>query len=121
MSCKNFLVPKVLNELIEFNVKNMKLGLFVSEYRIDEELLKRLKAEKLGIFLVGNGIYHAVLKEHGNPSFVLGKEGAKFYVLKEDLLTRGFKENEVAPNVEIITYSDLVDLIMGEYEKLAWL
>lgn len=99
----------------------MKLGLFFSDLRGIEDTYNRLSAEELGVFLVSNGIYHAVLKENGNPSKVLDKKGATFYVLKEDLQTRGFKEEEVDSRVKVINYDDLVDLIMDKYEKLAWL
>lgn len=98
----------------------MKLGLFVSDLRHNEEILKRLKAEKLGIFLVSNGIYHSVVKEEGKASPLLDKK-AKFYVLSEDLQSRGFASEEVDKRASIVTYSELVDLMMGEYEKLAWL
>ncbi len=98
----------------------MKLGVFVSDFRHNEEILNRLKAEKLGIFLVGNGIYHSVVKEGGKVSPLLDKK-AKFYVLSEDLQSRGFASEEVDKKVSIVTYSELVDLMMGEYEKLAWL
>lgn len=97
----------------------MKLGVFVSDFRYNETL-NRLKAEKLGIFLVGNGIYHAVVKEGGKASPLLDKE-AKFYVLSEDLQTRGFTDEEADKRASVITYSGLIDLMMGEYEKLAWL
>ena len=92
----------------------------MSDFRHNEEILKRLKAEKLGIFLVSNGIYHAVVKESGKASPLLDKE-AKFYVLSEDLQSRGFANEEVDKRASVVTYSDLVDLIMGAYEKLAWL
>ena len=99
----------------------MKLGVFVNELRGNECMLDRLKAEKLGVFLVENGIYHAVIKENGRTSPVLQKQGANYYVLTEDLQTRGFTVSEVANNVNVVTYNDLVDLIMNDYEKLIWL
>ncbi len=43
----------------------MKLGLFLSEYRTGAELVDRCKTDKLGVFLVANGVYHAALKEGG--------------------------------------------------------
>ena len=99
----------------------MRLGLFVSDLRFDEETLKRLKASKLGVFLVENGVYHAVLTEGGNPSPVLDKAGANFFILKEDLETRGFTRDDVDSRAKVIDMSELVDLIMGDYEKLGWL
>lgn len=98
----------------------MKLGVFVSDFRRGEDILDRLKAEKLGIFLVSNGIYHAVTREQGKASPLLDKK-AKFYVLSEDLQTRGFMDGEADRRTSVITYGDLVDLIMGEYEKPVWL
>jgi sulfur relay protein TusB/DsrH len=99
----------------------MNLGLFVSDLRFNQETLERIKASKLGVFLVENGVYHAVLKEEGKASSVLDKEGADIYVLNEDLETRGFTREEVDKRAKVITMSDLVDLIMKDYEKLAWL
>jgi len=98
----------------------MKLAVFVSDFRITVNTLDRLKAQELGIIFVGNGIYHAALKEDGNPSPLLQKS-AKFYVLSEDLETRGLSSSGIANNIKVITYSDLVDLIFNEYEKTAWL
>jgi hypothetical protein len=37
----------------------MKLGVFMSDFRGGSDVLDRLSAEKLGIILVGNGIYDA--------------------------------------------------------------
>lgn len=99
----------------------MKLAAIVSDLRRTEATYERLTAEKLGVILVQNGIYHAVLKEGGQPSPVLGKEGAEFYVLKEDLETRGFGEGDVDGKVKVINYGDLVDLLMNDYDKNAWL
>ncbi|MBI5198818.1 MAG: hypothetical protein HZA09_02245 [Nitrospirae bacterium] len=99
----------------------MRLGLFYSDLRGTEAIYNRITAQELGVFLVSNGIYHAVLKENGKPSPILDKKGATFYILKEDLETRGFSDNEVDKRVKVIAYDDLVDLIMDKYEKLAWL
>ncbi len=99
----------------------MSVGLFVSDLRFNEETLKRLEASKLGVFLVENGVYHAVLKEGGKSSPVLDKAGANFYVLNEDLETRGFTKDEVDSRAKVINMGELVDLIMGDYEKLGWL
>ena len=99
----------------------MKLGVIVSDLRRTENTFERLQAEKLGVVLVQNGIYHAVLKENGEASPVLAKEGAEFYAVKEDLESRGFGEGDVDGKVKVITYGDFVDLIMNDYEKTAWL
>jgi sulfur transfer complex TusBCD TusB component (DsrH family) len=66
----------------------MKLAAFVSDYRLSVDSLERLKPEKLGIILVQNGVYHASIKENGSASPVLGYS-ADYYVLQEDLDTRG--------------------------------
>jgi sulfur relay protein TusB/DsrH len=99
----------------------MKLAAIVSDLRRTESTFERLKADKLGVILVQNGVYHAVLKENGQASPVLGKEGAEFYAVKEDLETRGYTEADVDGKVKVITYGDFVDLIMNDYEKNAWL
>ena len=99
----------------------MKLGVIISDLRRTEDTFERLSAEKLGVILAQNGVYHAVLKEGGQTSPVLAKEGAEYYAVKEDLETRGYTEADLDSKVKMITYGDLVDLIMNDYEKTAWL
>ncbi len=99
----------------------MKLAVFISDWRRTEDTLERLKAEKMGVILVENGIYHAVMKEGGKDSPVLGKAGVNYYALSDDLETRGFTAANVNSKVKVISYGDIVDLIMNEYEKTAWL
>ncbi|MCX7794294.1 MAG: sulfurtransferase complex subunit TusB [Thermodesulfovibrionales bacterium] len=98
----------------------MKLGVFLSDYRTDTSILERLSPQKLGIILVGNGVYHAAIKEKGQASNVLNMK-ANFYVLKEDLETRGLSVSNLDSRVKPVTYSDVVDLIFNEYEKLIWM
>ncbi len=99
----------------------MKLAVFLSDWRRTEGTLEKINAEKLGIILVENGIYHAVVKETGKDSPVLSKAGANIYALSDDLETRGYTAANVNPKVKIIGYGDIIDLIMNEYEKTAWL
>lgn len=99
----------------------MKLAAFLSEWKRTEDTLEHLKAEKLGVILVGNGIYHAVMKEGGKDSPVLSKAGATFYCLSDDLETRGFTAANVNAKVKVVSYADIVDLIMNDYDKSAWL
>lgn len=98
----------------------MKLGVLVSDFRNMDDTLSRLKAEKLGVILVGNGVYHAALKEGGKKSPILEKS-SHLYVLSEDLQTRGLSEAEIDGRVKSVTYSDLVDVIFNEYEKIVWI
>ncbi len=98
----------------------MKLAAFVSDYRNTVNTLDRLTSEKLGIILVGNGVYHATLKEDGNPSSILDKS-ADFFVLQEDLETRGYTASDVDSKVKVVNYGDVVDLIFNDYEKTAWI
>jgi sulfur relay protein TusB/DsrH len=99
----------------------MKLVTFVSDYRMTVDTLDRLKPEKLGIILVQNGVYHATTKENGNPSSLLNYS-ADYYVLQEDLETRGLTASDVVDDkVKVITFGDVVDLIFNDYEKSAWL
>jgi len=98
----------------------LKLAVFMSDFRNTVDTLDRLSAEKLGIIFVQNGVYHAAIKEKGSPSPLL-KKSADFYVLSEDLETRGLKSSDVDSKVKVITYGDLVDLIFNGYEKLVWL
>ncbi len=98
----------------------MKLGVFMSDYRTGSDILDRLSAEKLGIIFVGNGVYHAAAKEKGKPSSLLEKQ-AHYYVLAEDLESRGYKSDQVDSRVKVVTYSDVVDLIFNDYEKIVWI
>lgn len=98
----------------------MKLGIFVSDFRNSVDTLDRLKAEKLGIILVQNGVYHATVKENGKASSLLDKS-ASFYVLTEDLESRGFSSANLDSRVQPVTYSDVVDLIFNDYEKIIWI
>lgn len=97
----------------------MRLGVLVSDFRNMDNTLSRLKADKLGLILVSNGIYHATVKEGGKASPVLDLT-SDLYVLTEDLQTRGFSEADIDSRVKTITYSDLVDMIFTEYEKTIW-
>lgn len=99
----------------------MKLAIFLSDWRRTEDSFERLKADKMGVVLVGNGIYHAVVKENGKDSPVLSKAGASYYVLADDLEIRGYTSANVNSKVKVISYGDIVDLIMNDYEKTAWL
>ncbi len=99
----------------------MKLAVLLSDWRRTEDSLERIKADKMGVILVGNGIYHAVVKEQGKESAVLSKTGASFYVLSDDLEIRGYTAANVNSKVKVIGYGDIVDLIMNDYEKTAWL
>ena len=99
----------------------MKLAVFLSDWDRTEATLERLKADKMGVILVGNGIYHAVVKAGGKDSPVLSTAGASFYALADDLETRGYSAANVNSKVKVISYGDIVDLIMKDYEKTAWL
>jgi len=97
----------------------MKLGVLVSDFRNMDDIMSKLKADKLGVILVGNGVYHAAVKEDGKVSPMLDKS-PNLYVLTEDLQSRGFADAQIDKRVKSITYSDLVDLIFNEYEKVIW-
>ncbi|MDI6801508.1 MAG: DsrH/TusB family sulfur metabolism protein [Thermodesulfovibrionales bacterium] len=98
----------------------MKLGVLMSDFRTGSDVLDRLSAEKLGIIFVGNGIYHATVKEGGKTSPILEKS-ATYYVLTEDLESRGFTSANVDSRIKPVTYNDMVDLIFNEYEKFIWI
>jgi len=99
----------------------MKVAVFLSDWRRSEDTFERMKADKMGVILVGNGIYHAVVKENGKDSPVLSKAGAQFYVLSDDLEIRGYTAANVNSKVKVVSYGDIVDLIMKDYDKTAWL
>ncbi|NTU43680.1 MAG: sulfurtransferase complex subunit TusB [Nitrospirales bacterium] len=92
----------------------------MSDFRAGSDILDRLTAESLGIILVGNGVYHAATKEEGKASCILDKS-ATFYVLTEDLESRGFTADQLDSRVKPVTYSDVVDLIFNDYDKIIWL
>lgn len=98
----------------------MRLGIFLSDFRTGSDIIERLSAEKLGIIFVGNGIYHTTVKEGGQSSPLLEKQ-ASFYVLTEDLESRGFSTANLDSRVKPVSYSDVVDLIFNDYEKIIWL
>lgn len=98
----------------------MKLGVFFSDYRTGSDILDRLCADKMGVIFVGNGVYHTTVKENGKPSPILDKP-LNFYVLTEDLETRGYTASDLDSRVKSVTYEDVVDLIFNDYEKIIWL
>lgn len=97
----------------------MKLAVFVSDYRLTVDTLPRLKPEKLGIILVQNGVYHAVIKEKGAASLL--NHSADYYALQEDMETRGLDPSTIDKKVKVVKIGDVVDLIFNDYEKTAWL
>lgn len=98
----------------------MKLGVFVNEFKTVVETVDRLTAEKLGLIFIQNGVFHATIKENGKSSPLLDKK-ANFYVLAEDLATRGLTDADVDSRVKVVNYGDVVDLIFNDYEKIVWL
>ena len=98
----------------------MKLGVFVSDFKLTVDTLDRLKADKLGLILVQNGVYHATTKENGESSSLLDKT-ANLYALSDDIQIRGLKETDVDKRVKVVNYNDIVDLIFNDYDKIAWL
>ena len=98
----------------------MKLAVLMSDYRTGSDIVEKLSAEKLGIILVGNGVYHAAVKEGGKASAMLDKK-AEFYALSEDFETRGITADALDSRVKAVNYGDVVDLIFNDYEKVIWL
>ena len=98
----------------------MKLGVFVNDYKNTVDTIDRLKAEKLGLIFIQNGVFHATLKENGKPSSLLDKT-SNLFVLSEDLATRGLTSSDVDNRVKFVTYGEVDDMIFNDYEKLAWL
>jgi sulfur relay protein TusB/DsrH len=98
----------------------MKLGVFVSDYKLTVDTLDRIKADKLGIILVQNGVYHATSKEDGKSSALLEKT-ANLYALSDDITIRGLKDADVDKRVKVVSYGDVVDLIFNEFDQIAYL
>lgn len=99
----------------------MRLLVLYSHYRIEQEVLYRIKAEKMGIVFVGNGVYHASMIENGKKSSLLEKEDVSLYALIEDFETRGISINQIDNKVKPINYDNLVDLIFNDYDKVVWM
>lgn len=99
----------------------MKLAVFISDYKRLPDTFDRLDADKLGIVFVQDGVNYAALKENGKAADDILSKKADFYALNEDLETRGFTASDVDGKVKTIDYNGLVDLIMNDYEKLAWI
>ena len=98
----------------------MKLAVFVSDFKLSCDTLDRLKADKLGVIFVANGVYHVTTKENGKSSALLDKT-PKLYALSEDIQTRGMNDADVDKRVKVVNYSDVVDIIFNEFDKLAWI
>lgn len=98
----------------------MKLGVFVNDYKTVTETVDRLTAEKLGLIFIQNGVFHATIKENGKSSSLLDKS-ANFYVLAEDMATRGLTDADLDSRVKVVNYGDVVDLIFNEYEQIVWI
>lgn len=98
----------------------MRLGVIVSDFRNMDDMLSRLTADKLGLIFVSSGVYHAAVKEGGKKSSLLEK-AKDLYVLKEDADTRGLSETEIDSRVKPVTYSDLVDVILNDFDKTIWI
>ncbi len=94
----------------------MGFAVFVNSINcVDVSTLERLNVDDLSIVLVQDGVYHVFIKD--SP---VKKKNAKIYVLKEDLESRGLSAENVS-DAEVVDYSKLVDLMMGEFEKMVWL
>lgn len=98
----------------------MKLGVIVSDFRNMDDTLSRLTADKLGLIFVSNGVYHTAVKEGGKRSPLLDKS-KNLFVLSEDAETRGLAAAGIDSRVKSITYSDLVDVILNDYDKVIWI
>ncbi len=98
----------------------MKLGVFVSDFQLSSDTLERVKADKLGIIFVQNGVYHAASMVNGKASSLLDKT-TNLYALSDDIQIRGLKTADVDKRVKVVSYGDVVDLIFSEYDKIAWL
>ena len=98
----------------------MKLGVFVSDFQLSSDTLERVKADKLGLIFVQNGVYHAASKVNGKASSLLDKT-TNLYALSDAIQIRGLKDADVDKRVKVVSYGDVVDLIFSEYDKIAWL
>ena len=78
----------------------MKLAVFLSDWRRTEDTFERMKADKMGVILVGNGIYHAVVKEGGKDSPVLSQGRGKLLRLVRRSGNQGVYCSEREPEGE---------------------
>jgi len=97
----------------------MKLGVFVSDFKYDAQTLDKLQADEVGVFLVQDGVYNAVLKENGSPSKILDK--GRVCALKDDVKFRGFSEDQIDDKVKPVSYDDIVDMMVNDFDQLVWL
>lgn len=72
----------------------------------------------MGVCLLQNAVLGGIDKETKMQTEALINLGINFYCLEEDLTMRGFDERDLHPHIQLYDYSDLVDLMMEEYDKV---
>ena len=108
------------------------LGIIITKPPVETNLVNRfLQIAKdtiehnktVGLFLISDGIW-LVKKNQNNNSFKLIKnlidKNVEVIVSKDHLLSSGLSEDEIVENVKISEkpYSDLVDNVMENYERV---
>ena len=108
------------------------LGIIITKTPLETNLVNRFlqiakdtieNNKTVGLFLISDGIW-LVKKNQNNNSFELLKnlidKNVEVIVSKDHLLSSGLSEDEIVENVKISEkpYSDLVDNVMENYERV---
>jgi sulfur relay (sulfurtransferase) complex TusBCD TusD component (DsrE family) len=108
------------------------LGIIITKPPVETNLVNRFlqiakdtieNNKTVGLFLISDGIW-LVKKNQNNNSFELLKnlidKNVEVIVSKDHLLSSGLSEDEIVENVIISEkpYSDLVDNVMENYERV---
>lgn len=73
------------------------------------------------VLLFEDGVYAALKGTRIEPQITEALSRLKLYVLKPDLLARGFNEERIIPGIEVVDYSGFVDLAVESDKVQAWL
>ena len=108
------------------------LGIIITKTPLETNLVNRFlqiakdtieNNKTVGLFLISDGVW-LVKKNQNNNSFELLKnlieKNVEIIVSKDHLLSAGLYENEIIENIKISEkpYSDLVDNVMENYERV---
>ena len=84
-------------------------------------LLKQIrlqsKSDEVGLLLLQNAV-HAAYPAPNNPLTSEDVSSIKVYVGKEDLKARGIAKGKLHSNTKIVEATDVIDLVMEEYDKM---
>lgn len=78
------------------------------------------EGQQVSICLLQDGIYFAVSRVWADRGHLreIVLNGVTYYVLQDDLIMRGFRQEEVEPRFKVINYPELVDLMMEDHQQV---